>query len=85
MKTQNSIKPPKLADALFAWYCRNASIEDLHGDVEELFHNNLNIMSARKARIKYWQNIFALMFSYAIKRRKEKGAYHAYTIVLPLA
>jgi putative ABC transport system permease protein len=78
MKKQNN-KPPILAEKLFAWYCENASIEDLHGDMEELFYANLERMGARKAKFKYWQQVLSLLFSYSIKRRKQKSAYHHYS------
>jgi len=79
VKKQVNIKPPILAEKLFAWYCENASIEDLQGDLEELFYANLKLMSVRKAKFKYWQQVLSLMFSYAITKRKQKSAYHQYS------
>ena len=78
MKKQ-SIQPPRFASRLFEWYCENASIEDLHGDMEELFYSNAEKMSATKTKLKYWQQVLSLMFSYAIKKRKQKSAYHQYS------
>ncbi len=78
MKKQN-IKPPIFADKLFEWYCGNAPIEDLRGDMEELFYTNLGKMSVAKAKVKYWQLALSLIFSYAIKKRKQKSAYHQYS------
>ena len=40
--------PPKWADCLLAWYCGNAPIDDLHGDIEELF-TLIQTMSPGKA------------------------------------
>ncbi len=79
MKEPPKIKPPILAAKLFAWYCENASIEDLNGDMEELFYANLERMSVRKAKFKYWQQVLSLLFSYTIKKRKERSAYHQYS------
>jgi putative ABC transport system permease protein len=79
MKKQN-IKPPIFAEKFFAWYCNNAAIEDLHGDLDELFYANLERMSVTKARFKYCQQVLSLVFSYAIKRRKERPGYHSYPI-----
>ncbi len=73
MKFNNEIRPPRLADRIFEWYCENACIEDLHGDLEELFYADLGQMTGRKAKIKYWQRVISLMFSYAIKSRKRKS------------
>ncbi len=36
-------------------------------------------MSARKAKFKYWQQVLSLIFSYTIKKRKQKSAYHQYS------
>src|SRR5688572_25093819 len=74
MKT--NIRPPKLADRLFEWYCEKASIEDLHGDMEELFFKNLQRMSPFRAKLKYWGQVIALVSSYAVKKRKRQAAYH---------
>lgn len=76
MKRKFKSKPPRLAEKLFVWYCENASIEDLHGDMEELFYANVEHMSTRKAKFKYWQQVLSLLFSYSIKKRKRKSAYH---------
>lgn len=69
------VKPPRLADKLFGWYCGNAAIEDLHGDLEESFYADLEKMSVAKAKRKYWRQTLLLIFSYAIKKRKQKSAY----------
>jgi putative ABC transport system permease protein len=78
MKEQN-IKPPRFVDQLFEWYCGNAPIEDLRGDMEELFYTNLGRMSVARAKLKYFQQALSLLFSYAIKKRKQKSAYHQYS------
>jgi|GEM_PF-137140 putative ABC transport system permease protein len=75
MKDKAPIKPPRLADRLFEWYCDNAAIEDLHGDMEELFYSNLEKMPLARAKRKYWQQTISLIFSYAIKKRKRQSAY----------
>ncbi len=79
MKDYPSIKPPRLADRLFEWHCENASIEDLHGDVEELFYADLKEMPAWKAKAKYWQQIISLMLSYSVKRRRQKSSFSTYS------
>ncbi|GAA0877181.1 ABC transporter permease [Algoriphagus jejuensis] len=76
------IKPPRLADGLFLWFCERASVEDLHGDVEELFYSDLEKYSVVRAKLKYWQRIFSLIFSYALRQRKRRAAYHPYSSTL---
>ncbi|AYB31494.1 ABC transporter permease [Chryseolinea soli] len=78
MKKQNS-KPPILAEKFFAWYCDNAAIEDLHGDMTELFYANLERMSVTRAKLKYCQQVLSLVFSYAIKKRKQRSVYRPYS------
>src|SRR5258708_14263432 len=75
MKPMKRVRPPRLADKLFEWYCDKAAIEDLHGDMEEMFYSNLQKMSVAKAKRKYWQQTLSLIFSYTIKKRKQKSAY----------
>jgi len=75
---RKKIVPPYLADRLFEKYCKQANVEDLHGDAEELFYKNLRIMSVRKAKFYYWRQIISLIFSYAVKRRKQHASMHAF-------
>lgn len=77
MKKQ--IKPPRLADLFFQWYCRRAAIEDLHGDVEEIFYSDLKQMSSLKAKLNYWKNIISFTVSYAVKRRKQQALLHEFS------
>jgi putative ABC transport system permease protein len=71
MKQQS---PPRLAQALFEWLCKGAVVEDIKGDIDELFILNLARMSASKARWIYWRQVLSLIFSYAIKSRKKQQA-----------
>lgn len=75
MKTQ----PPRLATRLLEWYCDNAAIEDLVGDAEELFHQNLKAMPAWRAKANYWKHIFTLLLSYSVKKRKQRSAYSPFS------
>ena len=70
MKTD--IKPPRFPERLFDWYCGSSVAEDLMGDMEEVFYQNLSKMSIRKASRKYWFQSLSLLFSYGLKRRKQK-------------
>lgn len=76
---KNACKPPRLAEKLFSWYCHSSAMEDLHGDLEELFYNDIENMSARRARWRYRQRVVSLLFSYAVKKRKQKASYHHYS------
>lgn len=77
---KNKIKPPRLANRLFEWYCQRASIEDLHGDAEELFYNDLKQTSPAKAKLNYWRHVISLILSYAVKHRKANASYHQFSL-----
>lgn len=66
--------PPKLASKLFDWYCTAASVEDLRGDIDELFHLDCKKISSTKAQRMYWRRVISLIFSHAVKSRKRKAA-----------
>lgn len=63
-------QPPRLARKLLEWTSSPAAIDDLLGDLDELFYHNLKTGSAFRARRIYWQRVLSLIFSYAIKTRK---------------
>ena len=77
MSNKYDIQPPKLPGRILEWYCGPLAVEDLKGDLDELFYTNLDSMSLRRARIKYWAQMVNLLFSYAAKRRRQdySGTY----------
>jgi putative ABC transport system permease protein len=72
-------QPPRLAQHLLRWYSERAHIDDLHGDIDELFYDDLNRFSALKAKFNYWGRVVSLIFSYAIAKRKRDAAYHHFS------
>lgn len=68
---KEDITPPRLAQQLFDWFCSDAYVEDLRGDIDELFYINLQRMPARTARFRYWLQTLSLITSYAVKKRKQ--------------
>jgi putative ABC transport system permease protein len=69
-------KLPRLAERLFDWYCGLAKVDDLRGDLEELFHRNVGSSGYRKAKNIYWRQVLSLIFSYAIRKRKRNASHH---------
>lgn len=78
-------RPPRLIEKIFLWYCERAMIEDLHGDLDEIFQHNLQTMTLRRAKWQYWKDSLSLMFSYAIKKRKSQSSLHPYSQTNSLA
>jgi putative ABC transport system permease protein len=66
-------QPPKLARRIFEWYCGQAKVSDLLGDMDEMFYLNLKTRSAFISKWIYWKQTFSLLFSYAVKRRKNQA------------
>lgn len=71
-------QPPKLAQKLFEWYCGHANVHDLSGDLDELFYLNLKSKPAVVAKWIYWKQTLSLLFSYAVKRRKNQARVSAF-------
>ncbi|NJN43095.1 MAG: ABC transporter permease [Flammeovirgaceae bacterium] len=69
---KQKVKVPSLPTRLFEWYCGPAAAEDLLGDAEELFYENVKSRSTGFAKRKYWLRVLSLMFSYAVRKRKSK-------------
>jgi putative ABC transport system permease protein len=69
-------RPPRLAYRLFDWYCGNAKVDDLRGDMEEVYNRNVEKLGRRKARSIYWRQTVSLIFSYAIRKRKNNSQAH---------
>jgi len=78
METKN--QAPRWPKKILEWYCGESTAEDLIGDVEELFYENLTKMSKRQAKIKYWLQVFSLLKSYAVSiRRKNNNSRARYS------
>lgn len=71
----NNPQPPKLAQRLLKWYAGKAEVEDIQGDLDEVYGLNLDEYGKLKAIIKYWSQVLSLLFSYGLKKRKSKAAY----------
>ncbi|UXX80524.1 ABC transporter permease [Reichenbachiella carrageenanivorans] len=73
---QKTQTPPKLATHLFFWFCGNANVEDLYGDLEEIYFINLGKLGRRKSNWWFWKQTLSLIFSYAVKKRKASATSH---------
>ncbi|MEO9965709.1 MAG: ABC transporter permease [Reichenbachiella sp.] len=72
---QKTQSPPRLAVKLFFWFCGNAAVEDLYGDLEELYISNTTTIGRKKANRIFWRQVLSLIFSYAVKKRKKDASY----------
>lgn len=72
------MKPPQLPRKIFNWFAGSAFVEDLLGDLEELFLIHLKTKSPFVARWLYWKGVLSLLFSYALRKRKAKASTSLY-------
>lgn len=72
------IRPPRLAEKLFDWYCDVAHVDDLRGDMEEWFYLNAQKKSPFRARLIYWKHVLSLLTSYAVRKRKKSARFSPY-------
>ncbi len=76
MSNHKDTAPPRWAERLLSWYAGRAHIEDLQGDLEEIFYDEVEQLSIRKAKFNYCHQVLALIFSYALKKRQVDQSYH---------
>src|ERR1051325_4357721 len=76
MKEQS---PPRLGRKLFSWYCGAAQVDDLLGDMDEIFRRNLMTMPVWRAKANYWRQVLSLITSYAIRKRRQRASLHPYS------
>lgn len=70
---QKTQTPPKLATRLFFWLAGSAAVEDLYGDMEEIYFSNIKTYGRSKANRIFWRQTLSLLFSYALKARKSNA------------
>jgi ABC-type antimicrobial peptide transport system permease subunit len=83
--TKSNQHPPKWIKRFFEWYCSPEIAEDLLGDMDELFYQNLEKFSPSRAKWKYIFQSIALLFSYGVRSRKKNyykipDTYHSFAM-----
>ncbi len=68
-------QPPHLAQKLLKWYAGRADLEDIQGDLDEVYSYQKSVNGKLKADLGYWMQILSLLFSYGLKKRKKGASY----------
>ncbi|MEO0333597.1 MAG: permease prefix domain 2-containing transporter, partial [Bacteroidota bacterium] len=62
--------PPKLAIRFLRWYCRPELVDEVEGDLYELFQRRIETEGLQRARLRYWLNVLMFFHPDYIRRRK---------------
>jgi putative ABC transport system permease protein len=62
--------PPKFATRLLRWFCHDDFYEELQGDLEEAFYQNIQSIGIKKARARYRSEVLKLIRPSVIKKVK---------------
>lgn len=58
---------PKKAEKFLNWFLRDDLLEEVEGDLEEQFRDNLERISPFRAKLKYWFQILNYLRPFAIR------------------
>jgi putative ABC transport system permease protein len=70
MKEQ--LQPPKWATRLLYWFCAPHLVEELEGDLYELFAQRVHTYGVRQARTRYIRDVLGMVRPFAFKREVSK-------------
>ena len=71
-------QPPLLARKLLKRAAGKADLEDIQGDLDEVYVLKSSQESKYKADLMYWRQVCSLLFSYGLRKRKSKAAYSSF-------
>lgn len=74
----NQPTPPPLAKKLLNWRSGSADMEDILGDLDELYALQVKASGRPKANRWYWRQVLSICFSYALRKRKTQTHYSTY-------
>ena len=70
MKRPEQTQPPRWATRLLYWFCAPHRVEEMAGDLDELFRQRIGSVGLREARWRYGQDVLSLMRPSFINRQK---------------
>lgn len=68
-KAKKRLRPPRLADRLLEYYCRNELLDSIQGDLHEQFLLDVKKYSQWKARWRYWSNVLTFINRFTLRRK----------------
>ncbi|WP_428663227.1 permease prefix domain 2-containing transporter [Runella sp.] len=82
MKQNTKPQPPRWAHKLFRLFCARHRVEEMEGDLDELFHQRVETMGLSKARWRYAKDVISLMQPSIIKQEPNEYSTPATTTML---
>ncbi len=73
---KNKKKPPRLANRFLRWYCRAELLDEVAGDLYELFQRRVVDKGIWKAKALYWLNVLMFLHPDYIRKRKYHPTNH---------
>ncbi len=68
--------PPKRATHFLRWYCHPDLLDEVEGDLYELFQRRVETKGLKKAKAYYWLNVLMFLHPNYIKRKKNYTTNH---------
>src|SRR3954463_14588435 len=80
MSQYTDIYPPKWPVKLLRFFVKKEYVEEIEGDMEELFFNNIEETSVRKAKLKYAWEMIRLLRPSLMKNFKSTSNFNSYNM-----
>ena len=64
--------PPRLAARFLRWYCRSELLDEVAGDLYELFQRRVEVKGLRRAQLLYWFNVLMFLHPDYIRKRNQQ-------------
>lgn len=68
--------PPHLASRFLKWYCRPELLDEVEGDLFELFERRVKEQGLRKAQLRYWLNVLMFLHPNYIRKKNNYPSNH---------
>lgn len=69
------IRPPRLADRFFSWYCQNELAESIQGDLHERYEMYRDSNSKLKSDYKYWMDVIRFINQYTLRGKSTQRTF----------
>lgn len=73
MGASKRTKPPILADKFLSWFCRNDLLEEIKGDLHELYEIDWAAEPTWKCQWYYWYHVLHFLRPFTLKRKRQNS------------